>query len=104
MPFIQIIDFETGNFDEMQAAVEEFRKATEGKRGTTRARTGKDRDRENHYVTIVEFASYEEAMRNNDLPETAALAEKMQKLSSGPPTFTDLIDSRDARIGRAAAA
>ena len=36
------------------------------------------------------FASYEEAMRNNDLPETAALAEKMQKLSSGPPTFINL--------------
>jgi quinol monooxygenase YgiN len=90
MPFIQIIDFETGNFDEMQAAVEEFRKATEGKRGTTRARTGKDRDRENHYVTIVEFESYEEAMRNSEMPETNALAEKMQKLSSGPPTFLNL--------------
>ena len=90
MSFIQIIDFESSNYDEMQAAVDEFRKATEGQRTTARARTGKDRDRENHYVTIVEFPSYEEAMRNNDLPETAALAEKMQKLASGPPTFLNL--------------
>ena len=90
MPFIQIIDVETANYDEIQAAVDEFRKATEGKRSTTRARTGKDRDRPNHYVTIVEFESYEEAMRNSELPETNALAEKMQKLASGPPTFLNL--------------
>ena len=90
MPFIQIIDLETDNFDEMTAAIDEFRKATEGKRATVRGRTGQDRDRKNHYVTIVEFASYDEAMRNNDLPETAALAEKMQKLASAPPTFTNM--------------
>ena len=90
MSFIQIIDFDAANYDEMQAAVDEYRKATEGKRTTARARTGKDRDRENHYVTIVEFPSYEDAMRNNELPETAALAEKMQKLASGPPKFLNL--------------
>ena len=87
---IQIIDFETTQFDEMTAAVEEYRAATQGKRTSGRARTGRDRNRPNHYVTIVEFDSFEDATRNNDMPETQALAEKMQKLGSGPPTFLDL--------------
>ena len=90
MPFIQIIDFETGNFDEMTAAVEEFRKATEGKRGTVRARTGKDRDRENHYLTIVEFASYAEAMENSNRTDTSDFAAKMMELCDGPATYYNL--------------
>ena len=40
-------------------------------------------------MTIVEFPSYEEAMKNNELPETAAVA-AMQKLADGPPTFYNL--------------
>ena len=32
--------------------------------------TCRDRDRPDHYMTIVEFASYEVAMENSDLPET----------------------------------
>ena len=90
MPFIQILEYETSRFDEITAAVDEYREATKGKRVTARARVGKDRERANRYVTIVEFESYEEAMRNSELPETNALAEKLQKLASGPPTFTNL--------------
>jgi hypothetical protein len=41
-------------------------------------------------MTIVEFPSYEAAMKNNELPETAAVAEAMQKLADGPPTFYNL--------------
>jgi hypothetical protein len=29
-------------------------------------------------------------MKNNELPETAALAQEMQKLADGPPTFYNL--------------
>src|SRR5205085_5300428 len=53
MSLIQIIDFETTQFDDMTAAVEEYRAATQGKRTSGRARTARDRNRPNHYVTIV---------------------------------------------------
>ena len=41
-------------------------------------------------MTVVEFPSYEAAMKNNDLPETQALSAEMMKLADGPPTFYNL--------------
>ncbi len=49
-----------------------------------------DRDKADHYFLILDFDSYEEAMRNSELPETQALAADMAKLGSGPPTFHNL--------------
>jgi len=51
----------------------------------TRARNDPER-----YLLVVFFDSYEAAMKNNELSETAALAEAMQKLTDGPPTFYNL--------------
>ncbi|HEY5077303.1 MAG TPA: hypothetical protein VIJ48_07360 [Acidimicrobiia bacterium] len=42
------------------------------------------------FVQIIEFPSYEAAMRNNDLPETQQIAEQMMKLSDGPAVFRNL--------------
>jgi hypothetical protein len=39
---------------------------------------------------MVEFPSYEAAMENSRLPETNRIAEQMQKLSDGEPTFRNL--------------
>lgn len=39
---------------------------------------------------IVEFPSYEEAMRNSEMPETQRMAEQMAKLCNGPVEFLDL--------------
>jgi len=50
----------------------------------------RDRDRPNTYVLIVEFDSYEDAMKNNDMPETEKLAEGMAKLADGPAIFRNL--------------
>ncbi len=88
--FVQIIQFKTSKFDEMMKVIDKFRADTEGKRTTSRAMTCKDRDNPGQYLTIVEFPSYEAAMKNNELPETAAVAEAMQKLADGPPTFYNL--------------
>ena len=88
--FVQIIQYKTSKFDEMQKVIDKFRADTEGKRTATRAMMGRDRDNAGQFMTIVEFPSYEAAMKNNDLPETAAVAEAMQKLADGPPTFYNL--------------
>jgi hypothetical protein len=88
--FVQIIEYTTTRYDEMSKLTDEWLAATEGKRATGRAVSTKDRDRPNTYVDIVEFESYEAAMRNNDLPETSSFAEQMQKLSDGPATFRNL--------------
>ena len=90
MGFVQIIDFKTSRMDEGRALVEEWEKATEGKRTASRAVLCQDRDDPNRYVNIVFFDSYESAMENSNLPETQQLSSDLAKLMDGPPTFLDL--------------
>ena len=90
MKFIQIIEYSTTKPAEVQAALDEFLAATGGSRANAWARVTVDRDRPNVYVNIVEFPSYEEAMKNSEAPATKALSEKMMKLADGPPTFRNL--------------
>ena len=88
--FIQVIDFKTDRFDEVRALVDDYRASTSGKRTARRGILSKSRDGENRYVNIVFFDSYEEAMRNSEMPETSAFAEQMMKLCEGPATFSNL--------------
>jgi len=90
MKFIQIIEYTTTKPDEVQAALDEFLAATGGSRPNTWARVTTDRDRPNTYLNIVEFPSYDVAMKNSEAPATKALSEKMMKLADGPPTFRNL--------------
>jgi len=87
--FVQIIEFESDNIDEAIKNEEEYLKASEGKRKSGRGITCVDRD-SGRYFVIVEFPSYEDAQKNNDLPETKAFAEKQMKFSKGEPTFRNL--------------
>ena len=36
-----------------------------------------DRDDPTHYFTVVEFPSFEDAMKNSELPETQELSQKL---------------------------
>jgi quinol monooxygenase YgiN len=90
MPFIQIIEYRTNRADEIDQLAAEWAQATEGKRTATRSTQCVDRDNPGTRVLIAEFPSYEEAMRNSELPETRALAEKIAKLCDGPPIFRNL--------------
>ena len=88
--FVQIIQYKTSKYDEMQKLIDKFREDTAGKRTTTRGMTCRDRDNAGTFMNIIEFPSYEAAMKNNELPETQAIAAEMQKLADGPPTFYNL--------------
>jgi quinol monooxygenase YgiN len=90
MKFVQIIEFQTSRIDEIMALDSKWREATAGKRTATAMNITRDRDRPNTYVWMIEFPSYEDAMRNNDLPETQQIAEQMMKLSDGPAVFRNL--------------
>jgi quinol monooxygenase YgiN len=90
MAFIQIIESRTKKFDEVQALSEEFFKATEGRRTLQRSIITRDHNDPDRYLIIAFFDSYESAMENSNLPETAAFAEKQMALLEGPPTFFDL--------------
>ena len=90
MGFIQIIEIETTRPDEVETLVSEWRAKTAGTRTAQRGTFTKDRDRPNTYVQIVEFPSYEDAMANSELPETASLSAKMRELCDGPMLFRNL--------------
>jgi hypothetical protein len=90
MAFVQIIEIETTRPEEVEALVSEWRAKTEGTRRAQRGTFSKDRDRPDTYVQIVEFPSYEDAMANSELAETASFAEKLRALCDGPLRFRNL--------------
>ncbi|MFJ4689818.1 ester cyclase [Streptomyces sp. NPDC088766] len=103
MTFVQLIDCRTSRFDEMNRLMDTWVEQTKGKRTATHAMVGKDRSDASHFVEIVEFPSYEEAMRNSGLPETEKIFDDMVALCDGMPTFTDLEVVRDEQLNRATA-
>ena len=87
--FVQVIEFTSSRIDEIQRMNDEWRE-THPQVGPQRITVTADRDRQNTYISIVEFASYDEAMRNSEDPETGKWAEKMAALCDGEPTFRNL--------------
>ncbi|CAM5228332.1 ester cyclase [Streptomyces pseudogriseolus] len=98
MTFVQLIDCRTNRFEELDRLMDQWVEQTRGRRTATHAVVGKDRGDTSHLVEIVEFPSYEEAMRNSKLPETDRIFREMSALCEGKPTFTDLDVVRDARL------
>jgi len=90
MAFIQIIETHTKKFDELKALSDEFYGATEGKRTLQRSIITRDRNNPDRYLILAFFDSYESAMKNSNLPETAAFAAKQMALLDAPPNFFDL--------------
>jgi quinol monooxygenase YgiN len=88
MAFIQTISFSSSRFDEMQKLMDEWDAAqSEPSPGFIGTRLLRDRDRENAFLVIAEFESYETAMENSNRPETTAFAKRMGELTDGPPTY-----------------
>lgn len=88
--FVQIVDFETDRFHEMRAVADEADKRFAGRAGgPTHRLVLRDRNNPGHVLVVIEFDSYEDAMRNSQDPETGKMAEQMAALCTRPPTFTD---------------
>ncbi|MDO0935679.1 ester cyclase [Streptomyces sp. DG2A-72] len=103
MTFVQLIDCKTSRFDEMNRLMDTWVEQTKGKRTATHSVIGKDRSDALHFIEIVEFPSYEEAMRNSQLPETDKIFRDMVALCDEMPTFTDLDVVRDEQLYAATA-
>ena len=96
MGFVQIIEFRTSKIDEVRKVGDEFEAAV-GDDGTARrVLICEDKDSPGRYFNIVFFDSYDDAMKNSNLPGTQETSAKMMALSDGPPTFynLDVIEDR----------
>ena len=89
--YVQIVEVKTDRIDEVRAAFEQWLAETEGKRTATRATMGRDPNRDGYHLFVMEFPSHDAAQRNNDLPETAASAERLQALCE-KVSFYDIAD------------
>jgi hypothetical protein len=88
--FIQIMEVTTSRFEEIERLHEQWMRDTEGKRTVVREQICRDRDRPNTYVIIVEFDSYESAVTNSELAETATIAGAIAELVEAPTVFRNL--------------
>jgi hypothetical protein len=87
--FVQVIEWSSTRLDEIRALNDSFeREARSG--GPSRITVCADRARPDHYLSVVEFASYDEAMRNSEDPATQEFAARMAALCDGPPVFANL--------------
>jgi uncharacterized protein (DUF1330 family) len=88
--FVQIMEIKTSDIDKVEA----FARAMKEERGdallATKSTITADRDRPGTYLVVVEFDSYEHAMKNSNDPETARYAEQLGALLDGPPKFYNL--------------
>jgi hypothetical protein len=75
--FIQLIEFETNDVEAVEKAIQNFRDDHPGVMTFTTSRVAEDRDKPGTYISIVEFPSYEEAMKQSDHP---ALSEFVQSI------------------------
>lgn len=90
MKFVQIIDYRTSRFDEMMKVGEEWESSEVGRDRTGHRMLCADRDNPGHYLNVVEFNSYDEAMANSNDPQTQEFASRMMALTDGPPKFINL--------------
>ncbi|MEZ0091834.1 hypothetical protein [Streptacidiphilus sp. EB129] len=90
MRFVQIIEYKTSRIDQFNALLDTWVEKNAGNRLATRALQTRDRGKENVYLNIVEFPSYEQAMDNSNRPETAEFAAQLATLCDGPPVFRNL--------------
>jgi hypothetical protein len=90
MKFAQIIEFTTGRIDEFNARLDEWMARSDGHRIPHRAVLRLDRDAQDRYLLMVEFASREQGMENSRRPETGEFAAFLAEISVGGLTFRNL--------------
>ena len=90
MKFAQIIEFRTSRIDDFNANLDAWMTRTEGNRIPHHAVLSRDRDTDDRYLLMVEFASHDTGMENSNRPETAEFAAFLAKISDEPLTFRNL--------------
>ena len=90
MKFAQIIEFTTERIEEFNVGLDEWMARSEGQRIPHRAVLRRDRDAQDRYLLLVEFASYEQGKENSARPETGQFAAFLAGISNSTLTFRNL--------------
>src|SRR4029077_20855088 len=95
MKFAQIIELTTERIDELNRSLYEWMARSDGHRIPHRAVLRRDRDAQDRYLLMVEFASYEQGMENSSRPETGEFATFLAGISDSTLTFRNLDELRE---------
>ena len=87
--FVQVVEYSTSRIEDVQQLQDEWR-GRFPEMGPSRVTVCADRAQPGRYLAIVEFASFDEAMRNSEDPSTQEFSQRMQALCDGPAVFRDL--------------
>ena len=98
MKFVQIIEFKTSRIEDFHANLDAWIAKTEGNRIPHIAFLSRDRDADNGYLLMVEFASYDIGIENSNRPETSEFAAALAKISDQPLTFRNLDVIREENL------
>jgi hypothetical protein len=90
MSFVQLMEYQTKNPQDVQRLHEEWKQVTQGKRNARRLMLTQHHGEPDRFCELVFFDSYEDAMRNSELPETKEFAHKIQGAVDGDITYFDL--------------
>jgi hypothetical protein len=90
MSFIQLIDYETDRAAEIDTAMRAAMGDDQMRPTFLRLEHTQDHDNPRHFTTIVEFASYDDAMANNGRPETGEMARQLATMCTSGPTYRNL--------------
>jgi len=88
--FVQIMEFKTSRIDEVEALSRKMQEDRGDNFLANKATVTEDRERPGTYLVIIEFDSYEIAMKNSNDPETDKATKDMGALLDGPPKFYNL--------------
>ncbi len=75
--FIQLVEYETDDIEAIEKALVRFRDEHPGVMTFTTSRVAEDRDQPGTYISIVEFPSYEEAMKQSNHPALSEFVESI---------------------------
>jgi hypothetical protein len=88
--YVQIIEFVTREPEAMKALSDKYLADSQGRNKVKRSMIYHDRAEPRRYVAIVEFENREDAMENDNLPETEDFAEALGELSEVPLSYRTL--------------
>jgi len=88
--FIQLVEFETNDIEAVQNAIQKFRDEHPDIMTFTTSRVAEDRDKPGTYISIVEFPSYEEAMKQSNHPALSEFVQSIGLELMANPRFRNL--------------
>jgi hypothetical protein len=84
------MELKSSRYDELDGLLTKMQAERGDTLLSTRSIIAADRERAGYYFAIIEFNSYEEAMKNSNDPATGEFAKQMGALLDEPPKFFNL--------------